>query len=256
MATRPVPTIVTTASYPHGWCTAAEPMRLPSIMAACGPAPDLGGHVCRPQTLRRAGIRSLLDLDYRAPCASARGYRTVEALEIVLLAAARFHLRGSLVSRSPLDLSQMSRILYIGGCARSGSTLVDRLLGQLPGFVPTGELALITINCIGANRLCGCGRRFRDCPYWQAVGEAAFGGWDCADVGEMVTLHPQVTRQRHIPLLIFPGLSPGFDRKLRRYRALLRRLYAAVSSVSGAEVVVELLQDSGLRPCTPWHPRS
>jgi hypothetical protein len=133
----------------------------------------------------------------------------------------------------------MSRILYIGGCARSGSTLVDRLLGQLPGFVPTGELALITTNCIGANRLCGCGRRFRDCPYWQAVGEAAFGGWDCADVGEMVRLHPQVTRQRHIPLLIFPGLSPGFDRKLRRYRALLGRLYAAVSSVSGAEVVVD-----------------
>jgi hypothetical protein len=133
----------------------------------------------------------------------------------------------------------MSRILYIGGCTRSGSTLVDRMLGQLPGFVSTGELGLITTHSITENRLCGCGRRFRECPYWHAVGEAAFGGWDGADAAELVTLHPQVTRQRYIPLLVFPSLSPGFAGKLRRYQLLLARLYAAVNSVSGAEIVVD-----------------
>lgn len=133
----------------------------------------------------------------------------------------------------------MSRILYIGGCTRSGSTLVDRMLGQVPGFVSTGELGLITTHSITENRLCGCGRRFRECPYWRAVGEAAFGGWDGADAAELVTLHPQVTRQRYIPLLVFPSLSPGFAGKLRRYQSLLARLYAAISSVSGAEIVVD-----------------
>jgi Sulfotransferase family len=133
----------------------------------------------------------------------------------------------------------MSRILYIGGCTRSGSTLVDRMLGQLPGFVSTGELGLITTHSITENRLCGCGRRFRECPYWHAVGEAAFGGWDGADAAELVTLHPQVTRQRYIPLLVFPSLSPGFARRLRRYQSLLARLYAAINSVSGAEIVVD-----------------
>ena len=133
----------------------------------------------------------------------------------------------------------MRRILYIGGCTRSGSTLVDRMLGQLPGFVSTGEFGLITTHSITENRLCGCGRRFRECPYWQAVGEAAFGGWDGADAAELVKLHPQVTRQRHIPLLVFPWLSSGFARRLRRYRELLGKLYAAVSTVSGAEIVVD-----------------
>jgi hypothetical protein len=133
----------------------------------------------------------------------------------------------------------MSRILYIGGCTRSGSTLVDRMLGQLPGFVSTGEFGLITTHSITENRLCGCGRRFRDCPYWTAVGAAAFGGWDGPDAAALVALHPQVTRQRHIPLLIFPSLSPGFSRKLSRYRSLLARLYAAVNNVSGAEIVVD-----------------
>ncbi len=133
----------------------------------------------------------------------------------------------------------MSRILYIGGCTRSGSTLVDRMLGQLPGFVSTGEFGLITTHSITENRLCGCGRRFRDCPYWTAIGDKAFGGWDGPDAAELVRLHPQVTRQRYIPLLILPSLSPAFARKLRRYRALLARLYAAVGAVSGADIVVD-----------------
>ena len=133
----------------------------------------------------------------------------------------------------------MSRILYIGGCTRSGSTLVDRMLGQLPGFVSTGEFGLITTHSITENRLCGCGRRFRDCPYWTAIGGKAFGGWDGPDAAELVRLHPQVTRQRYIPLLILPSLSPAFARKLRRYRALLARLYAAVGAVSGADIVVD-----------------
>jgi hypothetical protein len=133
----------------------------------------------------------------------------------------------------------MSRVLYIGGCTRSGSTLIDRMLGQLPGFVSTGELALITTHSIAGNRLCGCGRRFSDCPFWQAVGQEAFGGWNSDEVAELATLHPQVTRQRYIPLIIFPSLSARFAKKLRRYQALLSRLYAALSFVSGSEVVVD-----------------
>lgn len=138
-----------------------------------------------------------------------------------------------------LDLVGMSRILYIGGCTRSGSTLIDRMLGQLPGFVSTGELALIATNSIGSNRLCGCGRRFNECPFWQAVGAKAFGGWGSPEVEELTALYPQVTRQRHIPLIIFPLLSTRFATKLRRYRMLIGKLYAGVLSVSGAEIVVD-----------------
>ncbi|HVC41992.1 MAG TPA: hypothetical protein VND54_08465 [Candidatus Saccharimonadales bacterium] len=133
----------------------------------------------------------------------------------------------------------MIRIVYIGGCTRSGSTLLDRMLGQLPGYVSTGELGLITTHCITANRLCGCGRRFLDCPFWQGVGEAAFGGWGVGDVAELVRLHPQVSRHRYLPLLIFPWLSPRFARRLRRYRSLLARLYEGVSTASGEGIVVD-----------------
>jgi hypothetical protein len=133
----------------------------------------------------------------------------------------------------------MLRVVYIGGCTRSGSTLVDRMLGQLPGFVSTGEFGLITTHSLAENRLCGCGQRFFDCPYWRAVGTAAFGGWDSPAVRELAALHPRVTRQRHLVKLALPRLFPGFSSKVGRYRELIERLYTAVESVSGSEVVVD-----------------
>jgi hypothetical protein len=133
----------------------------------------------------------------------------------------------------------MPRVLYIGGCTRSGSTLVDRMLGQIPGFLSTGEFGLLTTHSLVENRLCGCGRRFMDCLFWQAVGQAAFGGWDTPEARELIALHPQVTRQRHLPLLFAPMLSKAFAARLRRYQHLLGRMYDALHTVSGETVIVD-----------------
>jgi hypothetical protein len=130
-------------------------------------------------------------------------------------------------------------VLYLGGVTRSGSTVIDRALGHLPGFVSTGELGLITTHGVVDNRLCGCGERFRDCPFWRKVGELAFGGWDSDEAQELVRLHPAVTRHRHVPLMLCPRLSSPYGRRLRRYAGLLSRLYAAIAEVSGASVVVD-----------------
>ena len=66
------------------------------------------------------------------------------------------------------------RVLFIGGLGRSGSTLLDRMLGQLDGVWSVGELVHIWQRGLQENNLCGCGRRFRDCIlgwlvlYWTA----------------------------------------------------------------------------------------
>jgi hypothetical protein len=131
------------------------------------------------------------------------------------------------------------RVLYIGGCTRSGSTLVDRALGSVSGFTSTGEFALLTTQALPENRLCGCGQRFLDCQFWQRVGERAFGGWDSPEVRELSTLHRQLTRNRQVPLVLAAGALPAVRRRLRRYRELLSMVYTAVSEVSGAEVIVD-----------------
>ena len=60
------------------------------------------------------------------------------------------------------------RIVYIAGYGRSGSTLLDVLLGQSPGVVGTGE---VTFLFRAAEHLvpCSCGEPLADCAVWGPV---------------------------------------------------------------------------------------
>jgi sulfotransferase family protein len=131
------------------------------------------------------------------------------------------------------------KVLYIGGYSRSGSTLLDRMLGQLPGFLSTGELGYITTHGLQQNRLCGCGARFLDCPFWNRVGQEAFGGWQTREAEALTRLYPEVTRHRYVPLLLTPSLRPSFGDKLAQYVELLARLYQALAAVGQARVIVD-----------------
>ena len=113
------------------------------------------------------------------------------------------------------------------------------MLGQLPGIVSTGEFGLVTTHCLTDNRLCGCGKHFLDCEFWTEVGRRAYGGWDTDDARELIALHPRVTRQRHIPLILGSRFTIRFRRELQRYRNLLTPLYQALAEVGDAEIVVD-----------------
>ncbi|MEJ3745112.1 sulfotransferase [Actinomycetes bacterium KLBMP 9797] len=60
----------------------------------------------------------------------------------------------------------MTRVLYIAGTGRSGSTLVTNMLGQLDGVHAAGELRYLWQRGALDNRPCGCGSLFADCPVW------------------------------------------------------------------------------------------
>jgi hypothetical protein len=130
-------------------------------------------------------------------------------------------------------------VLYIAGLGRSGSTLLERILGRFPGCVPVGEVVFLWDRGLRDNELCGCGVRFRQCPFWTRVGEEAFGGWEAIDVDQVLALRRRVDRHRYLAALLAPRLWPSFHRELRRYAGLLERLYLAIGRVSGAEVVVD-----------------
>jgi hypothetical protein len=113
------------------------------------------------------------------------------------------------------------------------------MLGRLDGVSPVGELVHIWQRGLAENNLCGCGERFRACPFWRRVGEVAYGGWDRLDVHEVLALKRTVDRNRYVPLMIARGLSRAYGARLGRYLGLLERLYRALQLVSGAEVVVD-----------------
>lgn len=125
------------------------------------------------------------------------------------------------------------RVLYIAGTGRSGSTLLASILGQAPGFFNAGELRYIWQRGIQENRLCGCGRRFADCPFWREVVELA----GLPDAAAMAEVQARLTRIRHLPRM---GLdSQSREPAIEAYRAALGRLYRAVAHVSNSQVVVD-----------------
>lgn len=135
--------------------------------------------------------------------------------------------------------SRPIKVLFIGGYSRSGSTLLDCMLGQLPGIFSTGELAYIWTHGLQENRLCGCGSRFLECDFWERVGERAFGGWRNVDADKMRRLELAVNRHRYLPQLLAPEASPRFGRKLERYTEALERIYGAIQEVGGTRMIVD-----------------
>ena len=142
------------------------------------------------------------------------------------------------------DLSaRRVKVVYVGGYSRSGGTLLGRVLGQIPGFVAPGEIGYLWSRGLSDNRLCGCGARFLDCPFWRQVERDSFGGWGDARPDEVLALEREVKRHRFIPLLVAPTLSGGYEDRLRRYTQLLTRLYRGIAQAAGAHVVVDSTLD-------------
>lgn len=135
-------------------------------------------------------------------------------------------------------LAPVPNILMLGGFGRSGSTLLERCLAQVPGAVGIGEALHLWERALRDDELCGCGESFSECSFWRRIGERAFGGWDSLDVNQLVEDRTDVVRTRYIPQLV-TGITPR-SRRVRRdtFAAELERLYRATTA-DGIDLIVD-----------------
>ena len=61
------------------------------------------------------------------------------------------------------------RVVYIMGYGRSGSTVLDTVLGNVDGVESVGELANVARSGWRGEEPCACGRLARDCSFWSSV---------------------------------------------------------------------------------------
>jgi hypothetical protein len=132
-------------------------------------------------------------------------------------------------------------VLFIGGYGRSGSTLLDRVLGSTEGCFSAGEIRHVWREGYLENRLCGCGEPFLDCPFWQRVTARAFPGG--LDVERIVTVKEHVDRYQRIPLIVTGGGGRRRRAELRWYLDRLGAFYRAIGDESGATVIVDSSKD-------------
>jgi hypothetical protein len=139
------------------------------------------------------------------------------------------------------------KVLYIMGWGRSGSTIMDNLLGEIDGFFSAGELTYLWRRGLTEGRRCGCGEPVGDCHVWSSVLKTAFGEppTDAVNPAEIAAWQSAHVRVRHTARLLRP--TPGAPETapgLRSYIKVLSRLYRAIAEVTGARVIV----DSSKRP--------
>jgi hypothetical protein len=146
------------------------------------------------------------------------------------------------------------RVLFLGGLGRSGTTLLERLLGELPGVCPLGEVVHLWERDVAADERCACGKHFSDCEFWREVGLRAFSGWHNVDVWRILALRDTVDRTRHIPRLASLRMSPARRALVDEYADWYARVYRAAAEVSGASVLVDSSKHPSLAYCLRFAP--
>jgi hypothetical protein len=140
--------------------------------------------------------------------------------------------------------SRPIKVLFILGWGRSGTTILDNVLGEVDGFFSAGELRYIWQRGFMGSGTCGCGRPVTQCEIWSAVQKTAFGGTGLRP-SEVVRRQSEVVRVRHTWRLLRQRRgSPRRHAGLQSYIDAAARLYSAVAEVTGARVIV----DSSKRP--------
>lgn len=128
-------------------------------------------------------------------------------------------------------------IVYIAGEHRSGTTIIDRVLGTLPGVTSLNEVTRVLSAGFAGNDYCACGERFSDCPFWSRVAREA--GLDGSRVDPLLRLKAEIESPRHLPQLYSGVYGPGFRKKIERYTEWLEKLYSALARASGNNVLVD-----------------
>lgn len=129
----------------------------------------------------------------------------------------------------------MTGILFIVGSSRSGSTLLERLLNELPGVLSVGELKRIWRRGFVDNQLCSCGQPFHDCPFWGDVRERVLAGANLdAEAADRLNRRVYKTGPR-------PG--PAQAAEHATFREQWQRLFAGIAAASGARWLVDSSKD-------------
>jgi hypothetical protein len=130
------------------------------------------------------------------------------------------------------------KVLYIAGVGRSGSTVIDILLGQIDGFFAGGEIQHLWERGFIDNQFCGCGHPFWQCKTWYPIIQKHFEEVDKATISEWGRMKKRLTRNRKLPYFLFiKNKSQNAD--LNKLLSVLGNLYGAIAEETGCRVIVD-----------------
>jgi hypothetical protein len=137
------------------------------------------------------------------------------------------------------DQVEPIRVLFFAGSGRSGTTVINNILGQMEGVFAAGELRYLWQRGIVEDRLCGCGVPFARCPVWSAVLADAFTDRPAIKPSEIGARLLSRLRMARVPMMLGRRLIGRGAVPRHPDDALIGELYRALVVHSGQRIIVD-----------------
>ncbi len=134
------------------------------------------------------------------------------------------------------------RVAFIVGAGRSGSTVMDIVLGNHPDVASVGELCNLHRSGWTNNEYCACGDRGQQCNFWSDVFREWTAQSSAAEVSRYLDLQEKFENFRHFGRSRW--LRLGRERiwqsqEFQDFTAQTGQLYKAIAAVSGKRIIVD-----------------
>jgi hypothetical protein len=131
------------------------------------------------------------------------------------------------------DARTLPQILYIMGTGRSGTTILEVLLANNPGFAGVGEVHRIVRHGFLEDRVCSCSKPARQCEVWSRV--LRDSGWSDADLPLLARDFEKLESHFRFPL-VWAG-APASE--LARYDAANEALFTHAAAARRSFLIVD-----------------
>lgn len=130
------------------------------------------------------------------------------------------------------------RVVCILGKGRSGSTLLDMLLGSQPGFVSAGELWHRRGHPSLEQLMCSCLRPTTECPVWGQVLRHISRQYGATGFSDLEELEKRVHAWTNVPGLLRAESARGRT-DWSRLAGYIETTYQSLVDATGASIVVD-----------------
>lgn len=137
-----------------------------------------------------------------------------------------------------MELNQCKiKVIYIMGASRSGSTILDTVLGNHPQIESVGELNNLPRSGWINGEYCACGKRGNACSFWSNVRQEWVKRIGIDDVEGYLALQNIFERFRHWPRLLKERYKSSLQ--FQTYTKHTHALFEVICQVSGKSLVVD-----------------
>lgn len=129
------------------------------------------------------------------------------------------------------------KVLYIGGATRSGSTLLEMILGNIPGFFSVGEVRYLWEHLEKGDVQCGCGALLANCEFWSQVLAQMDANYPI-DIERFAFLSRTIDRTRNLFWLSWNKYPFGAD-EFQEYIEITQHLHDAIRCICPDKIIVD-----------------